>query len=459
MKKITIYSLSIIVIFIIYSVCMISCRKSEPSQPSNGEGPYYVATNGDDSNPGTESEPWRTIQKAAGTAAAGDTVFIKSGVYEERVVMQNSGSSGNYIVFTAFQEDTVTIDGSNITLPAGWGGLFDISGASYITVTGLRITNAGPDDNNVGILVDNSSYISLQNNYTYNTTGSGIGVWDSDNISVIGNEVELACNDGEQECITIATTDVFEVVSNHIHHGGPGTIGGEGIDAKDGSSNGLIHDNNVHHLNRLGIYVEAWDKHTYNIEVYNNVIHDCTNDGLTVASEGGGLLEDVRIYNNVVYDNDLCGITISPQGYAATHPMRDIYIINNTFFSNGSGSWGGGILNENPEAGNVVVRNNICSDNLSFQIAIENATIDSMTVDHNLIDGFQGYAGEIYGSDSIVGDPLFVNQAGEDFHLQGGSPAIDNGSSLDAPNFDFDDNSRPFGSEFDIGAYEYVGKK
>lgn len=44
---------------------------------------YYVAKNGNDSNPGTESQPWRTIQKAAETLVAGDTVYIKAGTYNE----------------------------------------------------------------------------------------------------------------------------------------------------------------------------------------------------------------------------------------------------------------------------------------------------------------------------------------------------------------------------------------
>ncbi|MBN1484358.1 MAG: hypothetical protein JXA37_06510, partial [Chloroflexia bacterium] len=44
---------------------------------------YYVAPTGSDSNPGTQDYPWQTIQKAADTLAAGDTVYIKAGIYEE----------------------------------------------------------------------------------------------------------------------------------------------------------------------------------------------------------------------------------------------------------------------------------------------------------------------------------------------------------------------------------------
>ncbi len=42
---------------------------------------YYVATTGNDANSGTLASPWRTIQKAANTMSAGDTVLIRGGTY------------------------------------------------------------------------------------------------------------------------------------------------------------------------------------------------------------------------------------------------------------------------------------------------------------------------------------------------------------------------------------------
>ncbi|KAA0003386.1 MAG: hypothetical protein FE048_01635 [Thermoplasmata archaeon] len=418
---------------------------------------YYVDQNhplASDSNPGTEDLPWLTVQKAADTMVAGDTVYIKEGIYNERVIPKNSGSPGNYIAYIAYPGDTVTINGENISLPSDWGGLFDISDKSYIKVSGLRITNAGPNDNNAGILVDNSSHIIIERNYIYNTVSSGIGVWNSNNVVVDGNEVELACNDGEQECITMANTNIFEIRNNHVHHGGPGSIGGEGIDVKDGSSNGKVYGNHVHHLQRLGIYVDAWDKHTYNIEVFQNIVHNCNSYGFAVASEAGGLLENIRIYNNIAYDNEVCGIGIAGWGFMLKHPMRNIKVINNNFYNNGEGVWGGGISVENSDAENIVIRNNICSQNLLFQIQVE-VSVQNLTVDHNLIDGYRGYEDEIYGDDYVEGDPMFVNPSGADFHLQKNSPAIDNGSPINAPTDDFDGNPRPQGKGYDIGAYEY----
>ena len=63
---------------------------------------YYVGgTGSSDSNPGTATQPFATIQKAASIAVAGDIVNIRPGVYRETVVPANSGSPGNPIIFQA----------------------------------------------------------------------------------------------------------------------------------------------------------------------------------------------------------------------------------------------------------------------------------------------------------------------------------------------------------------------
>jgi len=361
---------------------------------------YYVAPNGNNSNPGSLNSPWETISKAANTLVANDTVLIRAGTYQEQIIPQNSGTSGNYIVYSNYQDEVVIVDAATISIPF-WGGIFQIDTKSYIKIRGLELINSS----GAGIIAEQSNHIIIENNYTNNTFGSGIAFWEGYNVIIDSNEVVLACNDGEQECITVAVTDTFLIRYNEIHHSGPGTLGGEGIDAKDGSRNGEIYGNYVHHINRLGIYVEAWDKHTYNINVFQNIIHDA-DYGLVLASESSGLLEYVRVYNNIVYNNKYVGISISGHGDSTYNPIHYIYIINNTIFNNGwqSSGWGGGInIEQNPEVENIIIRNNICSKNLSFQIADESNVGQHLTVDHNLIDGYMGYTGEIYGSDSVVG--------------------------------------------------------
>jgi len=59
------------------------------------------------------------------------------------------------------------------------------------------------------------------------------------------------------------------------------------------------------------------------------------------------------------------------------------------------------------------------------------------------------------GEGNLSGNPLFVNPSVHDFHLLPESPCVDAGTSANAPRNDIDGMSRPQGSGFDIGAYEF----
>jgi hypothetical protein len=56
---------------------------------------------------------------------------------------------------------------------------------------------------------------------------------------------------------------------------------------------------------------------------------------------------------------------------------------------------------------------------------------------------------------NISGDPLYVNAAAGDYHLQAGSAAIDTGLIQPSNRVDFDGRSRPQGICIEIGAYEF----
>ncbi len=49
---------------------------------------------------------------------AGDTCYIRAGVYRETVTPANSGSTGNPIPFSAYNGETVTISGGDLV--SGW---------------------------------------------------------------------------------------------------------------------------------------------------------------------------------------------------------------------------------------------------------------------------------------------------------------------------------------------------
>ncbi|MBI4716844.1 MAG: right-handed parallel beta-helix repeat-containing protein [Planctomycetes bacterium] len=424
--------------------------------PPGGADARYVSPAGNDDDPGTQDRPWRTIQKAAATLTAGQTVNIRAGTYAERVVPENSGEAGRPITYAASPGETVTVDGAGITIPE-WGGLFDITGHDYIHVRGLRVINAGPNPHNPGIQVDTANHIVVEGNYVHRTNDSGIAVWNSHDVIVDGNEVVEACLGGFNECITIGLTDGAEVRNNVVHDSQK-----EGICVKDGSSNALVFGNEVYRTEAVGFYVDAQDKHTFNVEVFNNVSHDGVEDGFAIASEVGGLLENVRVYNNVAYGNGWVGIGISDCCIDA-HPMSNIAIINNTSYDNGRDPWGGGIAHNNTQAEGVVIRNNICSRNLSFQIAVAtDVPVDSYTVDHNLIDGIRGDEGGMLGDEPVEGDPGFADPGAADFHVREGGAGIDRGSAEDAPTTDMDGDPRPAGDAPDLGADEWrnqaVGK-
>jgi hypothetical protein len=54
-------------------------NQEDPIYPQIPEGPvYYVDRSiGKDENPGSEEEPWATIQHAVGKATPGDTIIVK----------------------------------------------------------------------------------------------------------------------------------------------------------------------------------------------------------------------------------------------------------------------------------------------------------------------------------------------------------------------------------------------
>ena len=92
---------------------------------------YYVSKSGNDSHTGLGADSghaWLTIQKAASTMVAGDTVEIEAGTYNEQVHPTNSGTAGNYITYENYGTDAVIISGSGVSV----GYLFYISDLSYI---------------------------------------------------------------------------------------------------------------------------------------------------------------------------------------------------------------------------------------------------------------------------------------------------------------------------------------
>lgn len=420
---------------------------------------YYVSPSGADAGPGTVTEPWRTIGKAATTLAPGDTVLIRAGTYAEQVQVAVSGMAGAEVTFAAYPGESPVLDGTGVVVSTGdLAGLFEVVQRSWVRVRGLRVQHAGPGELTAGFLVEDSSHVTVESCSTFDTVSSGIGVWGGSDVTLAGNDVAFACTGPMQESISVGGTTGFELRGNVVRDGPPMPAGKEGICIKDGASTGMVHHNQVSGLHeKVGLYFDAWDKHTFDIDVHGNRIWAIEGaDGIALASEMGGLLENIRVHDNVSFDNGFYGISVGVNGTSPTHPMSGIVIVNNTAVGNGTTGWGGGITVYNPGASNVIVRNNVVNANAAFQIAVSaDVPAGAVTVDHNLVHPFLGTEpDEIRGTDYVEADPLFVGAAAHDYHLLAASPAIDHGNRALAPTADADGLLRPQGAGVDLGAYE-----
>jgi hypothetical protein len=132
---------------------------------------------------------------------------------------------------------------------------------------------------------------------------------------------------------------------------------------------------------------------------------------------------------------------------------NSVYLYNNTFYNTISP------IISVTGATHAILKNNIYYANNNqtfFEIeTYQGATINS---DYDLFYGRSVPSGSgITITNAKTGNPLFVNPTGRDFHLQSTSAAINAGTASvsSTVTWDYDGNSRPQGSAYDIGAYEY----
>ncbi|MEK3787268.1 right-handed parallel beta-helix repeat-containing protein [Paenibacillus sp. FSL K6-1230] len=68
----------------------------DPVMASAASATYYVSPAGSDSNPGTYSEPFKSIMQAQSAASSGDRVYIRGGVYDDFDISRTD-SNYNYV--------------------------------------------------------------------------------------------------------------------------------------------------------------------------------------------------------------------------------------------------------------------------------------------------------------------------------------------------------------------------
>ena len=428
-----------------------------PAPPIQAAGnTYYVSKSGNDNSSGTQSQPWRTLEKAVRTATAGDTVYVRGGTYNEWFLIDNhSGTAANPIRFLNYPGENPIIDGAGLSDPGEQRGVITI-GRSYIHVEGFEVKNGIYQ----GIFCWGGSPwtgITVKDCVVHDCGYSGVnfsawGKWDAplSNITIDGVEI-YRCNGNTRvftdENLTIMNVNGFEVKNCHLHD----NIDKEGIDAKCGSKNGSIHHNEVEDSDAVGIYIDGFNRSQSNIDVYSNKVHNCRT-GMGLAAELGNYsMMNINFYNNIVYQNN-SGFSIWP----SYEFNKTFTMINNTFYNNTNYA----ISVSNPARYNVncVIRNNILvGQNSSVKLLnYPDYANGGITIDHNLFYSPGGYSSSNrYGTNYIRENPLLVNPP-YDFRISDLSPAKNEGSASLAPSTDYTGASRPQGGAYDIGAYEYV---
>lgn len=155
---------------------------------------YYVAVNGKDSNPGTVDQPWATWQKAFSKAGAGDTVFIRGGVfYADKTdefgvyVVNRKGTHANPICIFNYPGETAVLDCSTITSTQANVGVL-LSRCTNYHLKGLTVTGASQHGRSIescGFAFELGGTYRVENCVSHGNEGSGFQGYALDTISLI----------------------------------------------------------------------------------------------------------------------------------------------------------------------------------------------------------------------------------------------------------------------------------
>ena len=367
---------------------------------------YYVATTGNNSNPGTSSKPWKTVAYATSKMVAGDTTYVRGGTYNEGIVrFGRSGTKSAPIrLLNAPGEFPIIhcIDGK--TTSKGHRVLIQNSAGSknpigWITIEGFEIRYC--QDN---IKMYNGHDLTIRRNWIHHSYNQGI-MGNGTRILVDRNRINHNGNFGACSTCTkqhgIYANGTAWTITNSLIYDNLGY----GIQMNGSTS----YDSALHPAPEFAV--------SSNWVVANNTMAYSVNAGGMVV--WGARSTKARIENNVFYEN---GVKM------ASHHSQGI-----TFLNSGTGN---------------TVRNNL-------------AFASGSGATKFIAGGTQGTHYTQSGNIVNTLNPKFVNAAATlpsspNFALTSGSPAIDKGLTSSATKTSYTNISRPQQSYYDMGAFEFL---
>ena len=380
---------------------LLACVSGAFGQPNSS---FYVATTGNNSNPGTQAAPWRTIQHAADTARAGSTVNVRGGIYEELVSINASGNaSDGFITFRSYPDETAILEAAHFT-PDERNGVLTIRNQSYVRIKGFEIRNFRTAEHQLAPLGINvigaGSHIELLKNNVHHieqnfegrdapghgANGFGIAVYGTDaktpitDLIIDGNEVHHLKTGSSESLVVNGNVTNFRITHNVVH---------------DNNNIGVVSGNLVYNITSRGnpayrndessdgIYVDGGTR----ILIEQNVIHD-VDFGIELASEHKDRATSyVTARSNLVYHCHTAGVSIG--GYAPERGHTDhSTVVNNTLYENDTSGTGSGEFQMQWNMADNVFANNIVYAGPRCLFTVIKSQVDKnrppAVIDHNL---------------------------------------------------------------------------
>ncbi|MCF8365039.1 MAG: right-handed parallel beta-helix repeat-containing protein [Bacteroidales bacterium] len=358
---------------------------------------YYVSPDGNNnSGNGSLSAPWATIQKACDYVAAGDIIYLRGGIYNQRDYIDANvdGTATNPITIMNYNGEEVIFDGTGVPLGDNAGLIFFANWDSnpimeFYVLDGITVRNSTER----GISFYKTDHLVIKNCLVHDIEKRAIGGF-GHYITIENNEIYNAALENEYGAMgnsgwamTCYTTTDYEngdpstnvtIRNNYIHN-----CWGEGIGPGQGSDQVLIEGNTVRDVWSVGIYA---DKAT-NATIKNNHIY---NTDPTYFRNGAPAV-GISMANEISFGN-------------IYNPISNFYIYNNLISNvrKGIGFW---FDESNDESGNSY-HNLVIAYNVIYQPTAQGIAIDEIPSGYNQPSGCILKNNIVYSgaSQSTVGD-------------------------------------------------------